>query len=86
MTKTPLAAALALAAASLSAQALARDAINIVGSSTVFPFSTAVAENFGRRGKFKTPRSSPPAPAAGSSCSAPAPASITPTSPTPRAP
>ena len=56
MTKTPLAVALALAAASLSAQALARDTINIVGSSTVFPFSTAVAENFGRSGKFKTPK------------------------------
>ena len=56
MTKTPLAAALALAAASLSVQALARDTINIVGSSTVFPFSTAVAENFGRSGKFKTPK------------------------------
>jgi phosphate transport system substrate-binding protein len=56
MTKTPLAVALALAASSLSVQALARDTINIVGSSTVFPFSTAVAENFGRSGKFKTPK------------------------------
>ena len=27
--------------------ALARDQINIVGSSTVFPFSTTVAERFG---------------------------------------
>jgi phosphate transport system substrate-binding protein len=33
----------------------ARDQIHIVGSSTVFPFSTAVAERFGRAGKFKTP-------------------------------
>jgi phosphate transport system substrate-binding protein len=33
----------------------ARDQIHIVGSSTVFPFSTAVAENFGKAGKFKTP-------------------------------
>lgn len=33
----------------------ARDQIHVVGSSTVFPFSTAVAERFGRAGKFKTP-------------------------------
>jgi len=33
----------------------ARDQILIVGSSTVFPFTTAVAENFGKAGKFKTP-------------------------------
>ena len=35
--------------------ALARDQIRIVGSSTVFPFSTAVAERFGRTTSFKTP-------------------------------
>jgi len=35
--------------------AAARDQIRIVGSSTVFPFATAVAEQFGRAGKFKTP-------------------------------
>lgn len=35
--------------------ALARDQINIVGSSTVFPFSTAVAERFGKSTEFKTP-------------------------------
>ncbi len=33
----------------------ARDQIRIVGSSTVFPFSTAVAEEFGRSTQFKTP-------------------------------
>ena len=33
----------------------ARDQINIVGSSTVYPFSTVVAERFGKLGKFKTP-------------------------------
>ena len=55
MSKQAIAAVLALTAASLSAQALARDSINIVGSSTVFPFSSAVAENFGRGG-FKTPK------------------------------
>ena len=34
--------------------AYARDQINIVGSSTVYPFSTVVAERFGKSG-FKTP-------------------------------
>ena len=33
----------------------ARDQIRIVGSSTVFPFSTAVAEEFGRSTAFRTP-------------------------------
>jgi len=33
----------------------ARDQIQIVGSSTVYPFSTLVAERFGGSGKFKTP-------------------------------
>lgn len=32
-----------------------RDQIKIVGSSTVYPFATTVAENFGRTTKFKTP-------------------------------
>jgi phosphate transport system substrate-binding protein len=35
--------------------AAARDQIQIVGSSTVFPFTTAVAEKLGQGGKFKTP-------------------------------
>ncbi|MBI1208668.1 MAG: phosphate ABC transporter substrate-binding protein [Azospirillum sp.] len=38
-----------------AANAQSRDQIRIVGSSTVFPFSTVVAENFGKLGKFKTP-------------------------------
>ena len=38
-----------------SAFAQARDTLSIVGSSTVYPFSTAVAENFGKGGRFKTP-------------------------------
>jgi phosphate transport system substrate-binding protein len=48
-----------LAALTVSAAALAaegRDQINIVGSSTVYPFTTAVAEKFGKTGKFKTPK------------------------------
>jgi phosphate transport system substrate-binding protein len=35
--------------------AFARDQIRIVGSSTVFPFATTVAERFGKSTKFKTP-------------------------------
>jgi len=34
----------------------ARDYIAVVGSSTVYPFTTTVAEQFGRGGKFKTPK------------------------------
>jgi phosphate transport system substrate-binding protein len=34
----------------------ARDQITVVGSSTVYPFTAAVAEQFGRAGKFKTPK------------------------------
>lgn len=46
-------AAAALVAAAGAAEA--RDQIRIVGSSTVFPFSTAVAETFGKTTDFKTP-------------------------------
>ena len=47
---------LALAGAlAISTAAHARDQIQIVGSSTVFPFSTAVAETFGQNTSFKTP-------------------------------
>lgn len=35
--------------------AQARDQIRVVGSSTVFPFVSAAAEQFGQGGKFKTP-------------------------------
>ncbi|HEX7080858.1 MAG TPA: PstS family phosphate ABC transporter substrate-binding protein [Gammaproteobacteria bacterium] len=35
---------------------VARDYINIVGSSTVYPFATVVAERFGRATRFKTPK------------------------------
>ncbi len=60
MTKTPLAiaaaAALALTASvALTNAAEARDQIRIVGSSTVFPFATAVAEEFGKTTGHKTP-------------------------------
>lgn len=39
----------------LAGAAEARDQIRIVGSSTVFPFATAVAETFGKTTDFKTP-------------------------------
>ena len=44
-----------IATAVLAGQAEARDQIRIVGSSTVFPFATSVAETFGNKGNFKTP-------------------------------
>ncbi len=50
-----VAAATAFVLAAGQASAQSRNQIHIVGSSTVFPFSTAVAENFGRTTKFKTP-------------------------------
>jgi len=56
MTKKTLIAAAVVGAASLSGHAVARDTINIVGSSTVFPFATTVAENFGNTTQFNTPK------------------------------
>lgn len=52
----PLAGLLALSAAPVTQAQAARDFINIVGSSTVYPFTTTVAEKFGRQGRFKTPK------------------------------
>ena len=45
----------ALIATVLPSAGFARDTIRIVGSSTVFPFSSAVAEEYGRRTGQKTP-------------------------------
>lgn len=39
----------------LPAFADAREQLRVVGSATVFPFSAAAAEQFGRAGKFRTP-------------------------------
>ena len=50
-----LSAAFAASAISMSANAQ-RDYISIVGSSTVYPFSTVVAERFGKSTKFATPK------------------------------
>ena len=55
MTTTRVLAVAAVASLAMAASAQARDQIRIVGSSTVFPFSTAVAEQFGKTTKFKTP-------------------------------
>ena len=41
---------------SLSSLAAGRDYISIVGSSTVYPFATVVAERFGKSTNFKTPK------------------------------
>lgn len=49
-------AALAVSLATVAAPAMARDTINIVGSSTVYPFATVVAERFGRNTDFPTPK------------------------------
>ena len=45
----------ALAVAASINIASAREQIKVVGSSTVYPFSTIVAERFGKNTKFKTP-------------------------------
>ena len=50
---TTAVAAFALIAVGTAAEA--RDQIRVVGSSTVFPFSTAVAEQYGKSTDFKTP-------------------------------
>ena len=59
MTRKPVILSLAVALCGMSvavhAQS-ARDSISIVGSSTVYPFTTTVAEQFGRAGQFKTPK------------------------------
>jgi phosphate transport system substrate-binding protein len=55
MNKSTFAAGILLAATTLSTGAFARDQIRIVGSSTVYPFTTAVAEQFAKAGGGKAP-------------------------------
>jgi phosphate transport system substrate-binding protein len=55
MTALTHIAAVAIATVALSTAASARDQIRVVGSSTVYPFTTAVAEEFGRSGAGPTP-------------------------------
>jgi len=58
MNKSTLVAAAAIAAAAVGAAHAqsSRDYISIVGSSTVYPFATVVAEQFGKSTKYKTPK------------------------------
>ena len=46
---------LVLSCFAFAVPASARDQIRVVGSSTVFPFVAAAAEQFGKMGKFRTP-------------------------------
>ena len=48
--------ALAGTIAAVSTPAMARDTISIVGSSTVYPFATVVAERFGTKTEYSTPK------------------------------
>ena len=60
MNKLTLVIATALTAttslSSTNTFAAGREYIEVVGSSTVYPFSTVVAETFGKKTKFKTPK------------------------------
>lgn len=56
MKKTLLAGAALLASIATSQVHAERDYISIVGSSTVYPFSTVVAERFGKSTSFRTPK------------------------------
>lgn len=47
---------IAVSAAASMPNAFARDGISIVGSSTVYPFATVVAERFGKSTDFKAPK------------------------------
>ncbi len=55
MTRKPMIVAAVALAGILGTAAAPRDQIRIVGSSTVYPFSTKVAEQFGRTTPYKTP-------------------------------
>ncbi len=56
MKKSSFAISMSLILAAAGASAGTRDYIYVVGSSTVYPFATVVAENFGKRTRFKTPK------------------------------
>ena len=51
-----ISAAIVTSFTSIPTQAAGRDTINIVGSSTVYPFATVVAEKFGKKTLFNTPK------------------------------
>ena len=54
--KTALLIAIVFMVVSFGGSVFARDYISIVGSSTVYPFATVVAEQFGKTTAFKTPK------------------------------
>lgn len=54
--KKLISAAVALSLTGFAGMANARDYISIVGSSTVYPFATVVAEQFGKTTEYKTPK------------------------------
>lgn len=56
MKKLVFAAALSSSLMAMHVMAEGRDTINIVGSSTVYPFATVVAEKFGKKTSFNTPK------------------------------
>ncbi|CAA6811657.1 MAG: Phosphate ABC transporter, periplasmic phosphate-binding protein PstS (TC 3.A.1.7.1) [uncultured Thiotrichaceae bacterium] len=56
MKALPLMIALSLGSVVATASANSRDHIDIVGSSTVYPFSTVVAETYGKKTGKKTPK------------------------------
>ncbi|MEE9320600.1 MAG: substrate-binding domain-containing protein [Granulosicoccus sp.] len=56
MKKSILLISTALVTAAIAGPAAARDSISIVGSSTVYPFATVVAERFGKTTDFATPK------------------------------
>lgn len=56
MKKTLLIAGTVAVVTTFAANAFARDGISVVGSSTVYPFATVVAERFGRTSRFPTPK------------------------------
>jgi len=56
VTQKQFALAAVMALTMSSSPAASRDYISVVGSSTVYPFATVVAETFGKTSKFKTPK------------------------------
>jgi phosphate transport system substrate-binding protein len=56
MLKKSIALAVGLAVGAGAAQAQNRDYVSIVGSSTVYPFATVVAENYGKSSGMATPK------------------------------
>lgn len=56
MNKSLLLAGSAVLATAFAGNAFARDSISVVGSSTVYPFATVVAERFGKTTDFNTPK------------------------------